>query len=384
MLTKPAGLILLWILLLFSTLLLGACGASHAQPTILIVTKDQSITSSLNPSRLLIASALALEDHAHEEASSSPHVRHHVISYTGSEEDAMVEVESYIRSNKDVIAVVGDIGSSSTRLLAQLAYRHSIPHVSFFATDDDIFRENSWSFSYRAGLQQETDSLMGLIQGPLNIRKVAVIASTNATVNGRWQALNSELDKANVQISALRYFERETSDFRPYLQDLQRSADFDAMLIFVTSNQIEHILQQIRLYPIGKPLIVSPVSIPPDGLADLTGLYDELYSAVQRALLGLQDGSNSVLNRYAERYRVAMGTHSLDPLGLWIYDGMDLLCELAESSQTRYDLYRKLLEYDQSRLFTWISFDENRLIKRNTFTVVQIKNGRFEKVDGYD
>lgn len=366
-------------LLAASLLVQFSCTKQPNLPEILLVYRDQSDTQSLNPSRLQIAAELSLLDSRHSQ-NGKPHTALRRFAYTGDEDQAMAEVDQLMAANPGIMAVVGDIGSGGTEKLAQLAQKHQVPHLSFFATDDGIFSRNSWSFSYRATVQHETTAMMDILTRRLRIERVAVIGSTFANNYGRWAEIQSRLRISNIQVVAYEAYARDQFDFRVYLNKLAQAQNFDAVLVFLGANQMEHLLQQLRLIPLGKPLIVSPVSLTYEALSDLSGLETSILTTVQTAILQLQEMDSSALMSFAQRYGVAMGIHRLDPLGLWVYDGIDLLCDLISQSKSRQELFDNLVAYRGQRLPGLVSFDNKRSIESSPFTAVKIIDGRFVKV----
>jgi hypothetical protein len=89
---------------------------------------------------------------------------------------------------------------------------------------------------------------------------------------------------------------------------------------------------------------------------------------------------DQTLQAFAQRYGVAMGVHRLDPLGLWVYDGIDFLCELIAQSGSRPALFEKLVAYKDVRLPGPVTFDDKHQIADSPFTTVKVKNGRFVEV----
>jgi len=358
---------------------LMACAARTSLPEVLIVTRDQSDTPSLNPSRLLIATELSLLDHNHSRGGKAD-IKVRIHTYVGDEDLAMAEVETIIEANPSIIALVGDIGSAGTEKLARIADKHQIPHISFFAIDNSIFSRYHWSFSYRATINHESMAMMDILSSYLDVNRVAVIGSSFANNYGRWKEIEEKLAKAGIQIVEYQAFARDVYDFKPYLRSLAANRNFDAVLVFIGSSQMEHLLQQVQKIPLGKPLVVSPVSLAFEALPDLAGLDADIVTTVQTAILRLQNMDDQTLQAFAQRYGVAMGVHRLDPLGLWVYDGIDFLCELIAQSGSRPALFEKLVAYKDVRLPGPVTFDDKHQIADSPFTTVKVKNGRFVEV----
>lgn len=371
-------------LLMFAVLqVLLTCTPGSTEPIVLFVMKDQSDTASLNPTRLQIAAQLALEQHMRETGSSRAVARHHFLTYTGPEENGVQRARDFIRNNTGVVALVGDINSTGTRLLANLASELEIPHVSFFATDESIFPENPWTFSYRERISHETESLIELVQEHARLDRPLLIVNDLQNLVTRWEAFSTQLGEASRHDVAVLEVPRERFDFTEDIERItQGEFNADGIVSFLTADQTEHLLQQLARADLELPVVLSGVLLDYENLRELSGYDFDVYTFAFEHTLGLLSGTDAYLNDFARRYRLATGIRRIDSLGPWIFDGMLLLHTCIEMEQTCDGLRDALLATDERRMVGPIRFDSTGALAERTFQLVQLVNGRLRTLEG--
>ena len=354
---------------------LSACQPSPPR-TILFIAKDQATTLSLNPTRLLTTAEMARKTRqalCGEDCTA----RHHYIWYDGPEEVGVQLAREFLENNVGVFALVGDINSAGTALVAELAREFAIPHVSFFATDDTIFENNPLSFSYRERVSNETQALISILEH-LNIHNIAMVTTDLVNYIPRWRDFLGKAQARSINVSSQYDLVRSVIDFNPTLDTLEEKTDtYDAIVTFLGSNQLNHFIQQLGMRSIDVPLILTGVGMDPETVAELAGIYTPVYSFAYEHFVELQNPQNQALQDFAQEYRIAMGYHRIDTLGPWIYDGVLLLHELISESQSPLDIPEKLLNYREKRLIGKVSFNPAGTLSEQTFVLVRTDSGTF-------
>lgn len=365
--------------LLLSVGLFAACQTGGREATIVIISRDQSDTASLNPSRLRITADLALRSYQ-----AGPHravrISHKLITYSGDESNGVAQAEQYLKKDRHVIALVGDIGSSGTRLVAELADRYKLPHLSFFATDDAIFEQYPWSFSYRSTLQQETAVLLDILLRHLSAQRLTVVKTSNASLNARLANLKSLMVGSGLEIVTEYEFGRDIHDFRSCIARHDWTGT-DALLLFLSSAQTEHCLQQLNMGGITVPIVLSSISVPEAVLDELSSINLSMYSLMPSAQVRLDRLTDERFVPFKSLYPVAMGNNRFDSLGLWAYDGFLLLHEFLQQASSPEQVRQALSALLGNRMVGNIRFNSSGILEDSTFTAVRLEGGSFVELN---
>ncbi|SDZ12148.1 ABC transporter substrate-binding protein [Tindallia californiensis] len=376
----------LFIIFVMITFISGCNQAPTHQAEILFITKDQSDTRSLNPTRMEVAATMALEA-CRSENKEAKSIHHHFIRYTGDETEGYHKAKAYLESNQSVVALVGDFNSDGTAYVARLAEEFQLPHLSFFATDIRIFEEHPQSYSYRSQMSHETTDLMAMASYALNKPykpyqpTVAVVYNDLSNIEARWLEFESLAPAHGIQVVEKRQVSREERDFRPVLaayKELEQNVD--SIILFLSSGQLEHFLQQANMEKIATPIIASPVTFSPETAKELPRLHMPFYSTVQGIYMNLQQGKDETLEGFANAYRVHVGYHQMDGLGPWIYDGVRLIHELTLQELRPMEIKEALDQYHEKRMIGQVSFDKYGLIKESTYVKVLIEDGYLKEI----
>jgi ABC-type branched-subunit amino acid transport system substrate-binding protein len=365
-------------LLAMVMLLIVCCRASDHRPTVLVITRDQSDTTSLNPSRLSVTSEMALRGYREAYPGGVP-IRHVFITYKGDDGNGVAAAEEYLRTDRNVLAVIGDIGSPTTRLVAEFAEKHKLVHLSFFATDDAIFQKHPWSISYRSTLEQEHRVLLDILQDRLKAQRLVLVKTNNQTINPRFVHFKSRVTESGLTIQSEWLYERNIYDFREDLQSVDW-AGMDALVIMLAADQTEHYLQQLQLAGIRLPVVVTTPSLQPEAFADMASIALELYGLMPSAQIQLADSGDQKFQYFKEGYQTAMGNNRFDTGGFWAYDGFLLLHELLQEARTAEELRKALMVYKGNRLVGSIRFNEFGILLDTTFTPIRIVDGSYESL----
>ncbi|TVQ28654.1 MAG: amino acid ABC transporter substrate-binding protein [Spirochaetaceae bacterium] len=365
---------LILIVLVAGTLFVCSPGSDEA--IILFVSKDQSDTTSLNPTRLQTAAELARGQHLQNTGNSRTQVRHHFITYTGAEETGARLARAFIQDNPAVVALVGDINSTGTALLADIARELEVPHISFFATDESIAAGNPWSFSYRERLSHETDAIMDLIQNHVRLERPLLIVNDLQNLAPRWQAVAGALRETGRPEPDIIEVPRDRSDFTADIEQFTATRiDFDGIISFLTAAQTEHLLQQLSRAELAVPVLLSGIVFDYENLIELAVIDLDLYSFAFAHTLGLHEGCDTFLNEFARQYRLSMGFRRIDSLGPWVFDGVMMLHECLEAHPTRDGIRQALAGFADHRMVGHVSFDATGSLAERTFRLIRLENG---------
>jgi ABC-type branched-subunit amino acid transport system substrate-binding protein len=366
------------LLVAASSFLFVCCQPDVRQATVLIISRDQSDTTSLNPSRISVTSDLALRVY-NEANTKRVQIRHTFITYTGNDENGVKAAEEYLQTDKNVVAVIGDIGSPTTRLVAEFAGKHQLVHLSFFATEDAIFEKHPWSFSYRSTLKQEHDILFDLLLNRLNARNVVLLKANNQTINPRFIHFKNMLASTYLTIQSEWIYERTTYDFRKDIAKIDWSKA-DALIVMLAADQTEHYVQQLQLARIRIPIIMTTPSLQSEAFSDMAPITLEMYGLMPAAQVRLAESGDEKFNLFRDRYRTAMGNNRFDSGGFWAYDGFLLLHELLQETRNSEELREALSSYNGNRSVGHIRFNESGILQDTTFTPIRIIDGSYETI----
>lgn len=370
------------VLIILILLSLGSCRPGSGEQIILFVIKDQSDTMSLNPTRLETAAQLALEQHTRDTGDTAAHPRHHFISYTGDEAIGAELARDFILENPDVVALVGDISSTGTRLLANVAQELEVPHLSFFATDESIFGLSEWSFSYRERVSHETDALLFLIEDHLVLERPLLIVNDLTNLVPRWREVGTALEESGIRVSGVVEVPRDSFDFTDDIERIvEDEFNADGVVSFLTADQTEHMLQQFTRAGVSMPVLLSGVVLDYENLVDFAGLDLDIYSFAFEHTLRLHEGNDELLTEFARRYQLSMGVRRVDSLGPWIFDGIMMLHECLDEHSTRVELRDALSRFDEERMVGNVRFDETGSLPERTFRLIRLEAGSIVPIE---
>ena len=365
-----------FILIVLVLAALSMCSFGSDEAIILFVSKDQSDTTSLNPTRMQTAAELARRQHLQNTSNSHTQVRHHFITYTGTEETGARLAREFIRDNPEVVALVGDINSTGTALLADVARELEVPHISFFATDESIAAGNPWSFSYRERISHETDAFIDLVQNHVPLERPLLIVNDLQNLVPRWQAVAGALRETGRPEPEILEVPRDRFDFTADMERVTGSGfGFDGILTFLTAAQTEHLLQQLSRTELTIPVLLSGVVFDYENLIELAAIDLELYSFAFAHTLGLHEGQDTFLMEFARQYRLSMGFRRIDSIGPWVFDGVVMLHECLEEHPTRDGIRQALTEFAEDRMVGRVRFDASGSLAERTFRLIRLENG---------
>ena len=354
-------------------------GQADKKPTILIVTRSQSETASLNPSRLLSAAPIALS--IYSAATGNPSgIRQQYLIYTGDESDGFAAARDYLESDNSVVALVGDYNSESTGNLASLAAEFQLPLLSFMATDETIFQNNPWSFSYRPKVSSEIELMIRMTRQLSPLGSVVILASEQQNLLARAEEFNSSCKQEGIEVLTYSRYQQSSYNFYEEIDQLKPlSSDFDLIVSFLGSDQLEHLLQQLMLKDFEVTTFSTGVVIHPDLLPILKGLDRSLFSFVPCHYL--RSDKENKLARFNEMYRLKLGLHRIDTIGPSIFDGLWTLYEYVEQGKRGDSLREAIQNHDLDRHVGRVAFDQDGLSLNDVFQPVRIEAGMFHEED---
>jgi hypothetical protein len=369
---------------LLVVLLFVGCSFSKPEPIVLFVFKDQSDTPSLNPTRLVTGSQLAQEEHSRRLSlvqSSGNLPKMVYITYQGPEDNGVQKAREFLQANPRVVAIVGDINSQGTRLLANLAQEFNLFHMSFFATDESIFEEHPLSFSYRERISNETNTLLTILNDRVGVRAPVFLVNDLQNLATRWQDLSQALVVNNQTRPEIISTHRNQIDFTQELVQInQLGQSIDSIVLFLSTQQHQHFLQQAAIQKVQVPIIMSGVSLDPDHFIEFSGLDLEMYSFTFRYFMDLYQNTNPTLEQFSQRYQIAMGLRRVDSLGPWIYDGILLLLEALSLDSSGANLLDHFSLTHHDRLVGTVFFNSEGNLSHNTFIPIRLEQGRIREI----
>jgi hypothetical protein len=264
-------------------------------------------------------------------------------------------------------------------LEAELADRKKLVHLSFFATDDTIFKEFPYSFSYRSTLEQEHNVIIVLLKQHLKARRVAFFRTNNATINPRIAPMAEKLKANGIALAVDKRYERDAVDFREDIEKIDWTG-IDAAMVLLSAVQTNHFLQQLQNSGVQKPVYLSTASLSVEAFPDTAPIGLELYTLIPSMYKSLAEAADPDFAAFRSQYQIAMGNNKFDTGGLWSFDGFRLLHELVQVAGTPEELRRLLLSYRKNRLVGPVRFNDRRTLEESTFELIRLKNGAYEVV----
>lgn len=304
-------------------------------------------------------------------------VFHQTFTYTDEVDEAYQEVREHLKNNQTIMALVGDVSSSRTLYLSELAKEFQIPHLSFFATDDSIFEENPWSFSYRYRYADELEILQTIIDY-LDSPSMVVISCDISSIFNRGQDFIESMEYSGETILQTVDVEHQKMDFTDFIEELKSNDELDLIVTFLNEDQFVHFLQQLNREMPHLPVLTTGLILHPQMLSSFLGIHNPIYSFAPYYYLSYLEDTE--IHSFFEEYKISLGVHRIDSIAPWIYDGFLLLHSLLPQAKSPSQLREALETYQGDRLLGPIYFNQKGFIESNTLVPVEIHSKSFHEL----
>ncbi len=222
-------------------------------------------------------------------------------------------------SRKDVPVIVGPIRSTQIQAASPFIAKAGIP-VMIGGTDPSLTRVNNrWLFRCRPNDLFSSKAIAEFGVKDLQLKKWAIVHSTDAFGNGGMTALKEELKRFGIEPVLVQGFTSNTVDFTPIVLSLKR-VNPEVLATYIPFSGDQGIFAKqlrqlgIRTAWVGSPTTVSETAMKLAGAA-LHGSY---------AVTDFNAGANDIARSYARKYRERYGIDA-DNYSAWTYDAVSLL-----------------------------------------------------------
>ncbi len=344
-------------------------------PTVIAyVSPDQEVVETKNPTRMKEAMELALADWKEENGPVPVEFRH--FTYTEYPGQVYQDLQA-LRAADRLSAVVGDITSDSTELLAQLARDLNVPHISPLARDDDIFGHYDNSFSLRLLLEEEAEHLHGLFTARLDAQNLAILHTDRPKSRIEAEHLRDHL-AGRINVPFVHELPYESDDFAAMIEDLKDEADLDAVMLLLRDGQKAAFVQQAKAADLNTKFVVSSSTEDWELLRSQSGACDTLWGVMTwHAVQALEEDTEQ--QAFQQRFAETMDTDTMNNFGASVYASVRILLEVMsiQGSQAPYVL-QGLTEYQGSHLIGAVEFGDSGLLTESVFRTVEICDGELE------
>lgn len=137
-------------------------------------------------------------------------------------EQAIVNTRALIEDPENpVFALIGAVGTPTSRSAAPVAARAEVPYVAPF-TGADILRETEWGnvVNLRASYHQETAEIVDNLVNQLGIRRIAVLHQDDSYGRAGFRGVREALDRHGIQPAGVSAYVRNTTAVKTALLDL--------------------------------------------------------------------------------------------------------------------------------------------------------------------
>lgn len=343
----------------------------HRPYVIAVVKKSQSETQSLNPTRLKAALSISWDDYWEEKG---PRRNLELQYFTYNEEGPAHSTIEEELSEDRVIALIGDISSSTTQELAAIAHRMEIPHLSPIATDETIIEGHPWSFSPRTRLKHESQAIIEIIQNNLETHGLILLSTDMSGFKFRYNDFKERANRAGMDILLDLDIHTQQEDFSSIIEQIEKIPSHIPLVTFLSTSHTIDLYQQLKVMGLSHPKVSTAITMTQEIVPYLgeagTGTYAPIISFY---LEGEKDEKSS---GFANTYGEILGTGRVDYSALSIYESLWVLLEVIEEvGQEPEKIRQGLLSYRGRPLVGYVSFNENGLLQENNHLVAQIRDG---------
>lgn len=145
-------------------------------------------------------------------------------------EAAVTNTQQLIESD-DVFALIGEVGTPTSRSATPVAAEASVPFIAPF-TGAGFLRDPSWSniINLRASYNQETEEIVARLIADRGIDRIAVLFQDDSFGRAGYRGVLQALDRRRMAPVAIGLYPRNTTAVRTALLDLQQG-DPDAVVL---------------------------------------------------------------------------------------------------------------------------------------------------------
>jgi len=227
-----------------------------------------------------------------------------------------------------ITAIVGPIRSTQIQAASPTIQKGGIPAL-VGGTDPSLTKVNNpWIFRVRPNDSYSSRVIADFGVNSLQLKKWAIVHSTDAFGSGGMKALTAALQSYGVTPVLIQGYTNNSQDYTPIVLAIKKSGA-DVLATYMTNSaDLGIFAKQLRQLGVGIPWVGSP-SIVTDTAMKLAG--PALFGTY--AVADFTPGSGAEAKAYAEKYK---GKYKLDPdvYSSWAYDAIYVLKIAIESAKS--------------------------------------------------
>ena len=288
-------------------------------------------------------------------------------------EEAATVVEKLI-SQKNVVAVLGEVASSNSLAAAPICQANKVPMITPSSTNPTVTQKGDYIFRMCFLDDYQGASMARYLYNTLGTRKIAVLIDNKSDYStGLAKYFSEAFTKLGGQIVATQSYAKGDSDFRPQLTTI-KTANPEVLYIPGYYNDIGQIARQARDLGMNMPLAggdgwESPKLIEIGGKALEGCFYSNHY---------FPGDTTPVVRQFVEKYRQKY-SQTPDALAALAYDATRVLADaMKRAGKTDGPALRDAIA--QTKGFEGVTGTINLGPDRNpegkTLVIVEVKNGQ--------
>ena len=124
---------------------------------------------------------------------------------------------------EDVFALIGEVGTPTSRSATPVAAEASVPFIAPF-TGAEFLRDDSWNniLNLRASYYQETEEMVARLTQDLGIERIAVMYQDDSYGRAGYRGATLALERRGMEPVSIGLYPRNTTAVKTALLDLQR------------------------------------------------------------------------------------------------------------------------------------------------------------------
>ncbi|MDE2997662.1 MAG: ABC transporter substrate-binding protein [Gemmatimonadota bacterium] len=147
------------------------------------------------------------------------------------EPEAAIANTLYLINEARVFALIGAVGTPTSRSATPVAAEANIPYIAPF-TGAAFLRDLDWNIviNLRASYNQETEEMVARLTGDLGIKRIAVMYQDDSFGRAGYRGARRALERRGMEAVAVGLYPRNTTAVKTALLDL-RMADPEAVIL---------------------------------------------------------------------------------------------------------------------------------------------------------
>ena len=162
------------------------------------------------------------------------------------EPEAAISNTVHLIENEAVFALIGAVGTPTSRSALPVAHDGGVPYVAPF-TGAGFLRLQEWDnvLNLRASYNQETEEMVKQLVDVLGLTRIGIIYQDDSYGHAGYQGTVAALSKRNMEPVAVGVYQRNTTAVKTGLIDLQRG-DPEAAIIIGAYEPVAHLITWAR------------------------------------------------------------------------------------------------------------------------------------------